>query len=271
MFDPLSLGVAAVSGGLDIAGGFIDDARNRRMADEATDAQRQFAQHGIQWRVEDAKRAGIHPLYALGAQTHSFSPMTIGSNVGAAMSRAGQDVGRSIERGFDREGRRSVMKSNQLMDAQIHRTEAERMLIEQQTIDIMNRRGENQGGGFLTDHGPTGSHLAVPGQQDSGLFQVVPPKRGTSVPGMPEIQSGPDQAYRKHYFAGGLPMYLPYSDEGPAETMESIPFWQWPGLVALNSNVFGPGWVKEWAGLTGLGRVPKRRQWSENWSATKRR
>lgn len=28
-------------------------------------------QKGIQWRVEDAKRAGIHPLYALGASTSS--------------------------------------------------------------------------------------------------------------------------------------------------------------------------------------------------------
>ena len=35
---------------------------------------KQFAKRGIQWRVHDAKKAGLHPLAALGAQTTSFSP-----------------------------------------------------------------------------------------------------------------------------------------------------------------------------------------------------
>ena len=33
--------------------------------------QREFAKHGIQWRVDDAKAAGIHPLAALGSPTRS--------------------------------------------------------------------------------------------------------------------------------------------------------------------------------------------------------
>lgn len=32
------------------------------------DLQREFAQHGIRWRVEDARAAGLHPLAALGMQ-----------------------------------------------------------------------------------------------------------------------------------------------------------------------------------------------------------
>ena len=36
--------------------------------------QKLFAQRGIQWKVADSKAAGINPLVALGAQTHSFSP-----------------------------------------------------------------------------------------------------------------------------------------------------------------------------------------------------
>lgn len=38
------------------------------------DAQREFAQMGIQWRVADALKAGIHPLAAIGASGASFSP-----------------------------------------------------------------------------------------------------------------------------------------------------------------------------------------------------
>lgn len=67
--------------------------------------QREFAQQGIRWKVEDAKAAGVHPAYALGAQTTSFSPISIGSTsmessartgVASAMSDMGQDVGRAI-------------------------------------------------------------------------------------------------------------------------------------------------------------------------------
>lgn len=70
--------------------------------------QKEFAQHGVRWKVEDAKAAGIHPLYALGAQTHSFSPISVGStesgydpgdtyrNLGNMASNMGQDIGRAL-------------------------------------------------------------------------------------------------------------------------------------------------------------------------------
>jgi hypothetical protein len=35
--------------------------------------QREFAQHGIRWKVQDAIAAGIHPYYAMGAPTSSFN------------------------------------------------------------------------------------------------------------------------------------------------------------------------------------------------------
>lgn len=35
--------------------------------------QKEFAQNSIQWRVQDAKKAGIHPLYAMG-QTPGYQP-----------------------------------------------------------------------------------------------------------------------------------------------------------------------------------------------------
>lgn len=64
-------------------------------------AQREFAQQGIRWKVEDAKAAGIHPLYALGASTHSFSPVSISSPDTPATNFAalGQDLSRSIQAG----------------------------------------------------------------------------------------------------------------------------------------------------------------------------
>lgn len=41
--------------------------------------QRDFAQHGVRWKVADAKAAGLHPLAALGANVSSPSPVSVGS------------------------------------------------------------------------------------------------------------------------------------------------------------------------------------------------
>ena len=48
-----------------------------------------MAQNSIQWRVNDAQAAGVHPLYALGASTASPGAMTAGNvkaNYGQALS-----------------------------------------------------------------------------------------------------------------------------------------------------------------------------------------
>lgn len=88
---------AAISAGTRLVGGFLQNRSQRRQQKANIGAQRQFAQSGIQWRVEDAKKAGIHPLYALGAQTHSFAPSSVGgSSLAEQLSHAGQDISRAI-------------------------------------------------------------------------------------------------------------------------------------------------------------------------------
>lgn len=77
-------------------------ALQREMAEKNIQLQRDFAQQGIRWKTEDAKAAGIHPIYALGAPTHNFSPVNIGALPGADMSMSnavnsmGQDIGRAV-------------------------------------------------------------------------------------------------------------------------------------------------------------------------------
>lgn len=57
--------------------------------------QKEFAQKGIQWKVADAEKAGIHPLYALGASTTSFAPVGVG-DAGKHFADMGQDVSRAM-------------------------------------------------------------------------------------------------------------------------------------------------------------------------------
>lgn len=95
MPDPIVMG-SLISAGASLLGGSISDSRNRRLAREQMAMQREFAQHGIRWRVEDAKAAGLHPLYALGAQVPSYSPLYSQSAMGPALAEAGQSIGRAV-------------------------------------------------------------------------------------------------------------------------------------------------------------------------------
>lgn len=73
---------------------------NAQIARENMEKQEQFAKEGVRWRVADAKAAGLHPLYALGASVPSFSPVsanfTADTSMANAFSRAGQDIGRAV-------------------------------------------------------------------------------------------------------------------------------------------------------------------------------
>lgn len=63
--------------------------------------QREFAQNSIQWKVEDAKRAGIHPLAALGASGYSASPSYVGADNGIA--QAGQQLSQGLSKALDKD------------------------------------------------------------------------------------------------------------------------------------------------------------------------
>jgi hypothetical protein len=76
------------------------NAANMRIAENNIALQKQFAKQGIRWKVKDAKSAGIHPLYALGASTHSFSPVNAfqkGYDPEPALSSAGQNLSRAMD------------------------------------------------------------------------------------------------------------------------------------------------------------------------------
>lgn len=86
-----------ISAGASLLGGLFGNKSSKDTARENAAFQKEFAQQGIQWKVADAKKAGIHPLYALGAQTHSFNPVVMQDSLGPALSSAGQDISRAMQ------------------------------------------------------------------------------------------------------------------------------------------------------------------------------
>lgn len=60
-------------------------------------AQREFAQYGMRWKVEDAKQAGLSPLLALGGSGAAFAPNPISISAGPDMAQIGQNLGRAAQ------------------------------------------------------------------------------------------------------------------------------------------------------------------------------
>lgn len=138
VIDPGTAAIAAggISAGSDLLGGLMGSSASKKAAQFNADLQKEFAWNGIRWRVEDAKAAGIHPLYALGAQTTSFSPIPISTDsMSTAMHGMGQDISRAMlakatadERHDNTIGKLAVRRAeleNQLLESQIAKTNAQ--------------------------------------------------------------------------------------------------------------------------------------------------
>lgn len=104
---------AIIGAGASLLGGMLnrssaEDAQRENARVQAEQAEKnrqmqlQFAQEGIRWKVDDARAAGIHPLYALGANTVSYAPVSVGqsyagdTSLGSGVASAGQDISRAM-------------------------------------------------------------------------------------------------------------------------------------------------------------------------------
>lgn len=97
---------ALIGAGASLLGGVLGNRaqKEQNKANEAQalrqeNLQREFAQSGIQWKVKDAEAAGVHPLFALGANTTSYQPTSVGGGASNFdfVGQAGQNIGRAID------------------------------------------------------------------------------------------------------------------------------------------------------------------------------
>jgi len=157
--------------------------KKQREADERNyNAQKEFASNGLRWKVEDAKRAGINPLVALGAPTSSFqssfgaSPTVSGPDLGSM----GQDIARSIHSTRTQEER--DFSSLQLQSA--------RLDLEGKALDNAIKNSQLT---KMSQVGPAfpGSQNFISGQGNSGSgIQEKPLTRTMSLPGSPHSEPG---------------------------------------------------------------------------------
>lgn len=148
-----------------------NQSRNEALARETTAQnialQREFAQMGIRWKVEDAKAAGLHPLYALGGSGAAFAPsptLVHGSppEVRAALQDAppqsgylgtmGQDIGRALTATLDPAQAAERALQLKLLEAQVDTQHAQAVYYRSQAL-----RGNGSPGGGQPAYIPANS------------------------------------------------------------------------------------------------------------------
>lgn len=171
-----------ISAGASLVGGIMGNNSQKQQAKANAKMQKEFAQHGIRWKVADAKAAGIHPLAALGAQTVSFTPQAIGSDLSTGIANAGQDIGRAIN-STRTQGERvdAYTKSMQLMSLQ--RAGLENELLKSQLIRA-------NAPGTPPPMPDSRNNYLIPGQTGSGLVQTKALERSSYAPGNPSQEAG---------------------------------------------------------------------------------
>lgn len=231
----LGSGVGSAAGGP--VGGMIGGAvgqgiQNREEAkreqekwDRNVAVQREFAQHGIRWKVEDAKAAGIHPLVALGAQPAQFSGYAGGSSsTGPDLASMGQDITRAISATSTEE--QKLMQQYTIQSA----------VLDLQGKELDNAIKQTQLNKLSSPAFP-GTENYIPGQGNSGI-KTVPLERTASHAGAPHMEAGAinDLGYAKT--ATGM---VPIPSKDVKERIEDNMPQEWSHYIRNNVSPYTGG------------------------------
>lgn len=189
------LGIGNVMQGVGGVAGAISSARSSKKA--LRESKRQFRaqmDESIQRRVKDAEKAGVHPLFALGASVGASPTLqagTTGGGIGDALEAAGRAAS----------GYGLAMTQKKLADAQAGKDEAQRMLYDAQRKKIEQELASQGRDGVSTF--PVGTYPDAAAQLMYGPVETVAPKQSTTRPGDPSTRSGMPATYIESYAGDG--------------------------------------------------------------------
>lgn len=230
---------ALIAAGAQIAGGMLqknaqekENARQEAIAQKQYEQQKEFAQSGIQWKVADAQKAGIHPLYALGANTISYTPQSVGGGASdmAWLGDAGANIGRAIDATRSNPAKAGALEKTvaaiQLEGLRLD-NEYKKALIAS-TMATTRQAGSAPG---LPGTSTVPALVGMPGQGDAP--QVEPPsidlskKMAPTSPGNPGAEYG--AAPEVAWYADDRGRISPQVPQGLSESFEQdkLSYWQW--------------------------------------------
>lgn len=202
-----------------IIGGFINNQNQKDAGNQNYAAQKEFAQMGLQWKVADAKAAGLHPMAALGASGASFSPsFQAGSNdysgVGDGINQliAGQNTKRA-------ETATKTETEKQLEQLALERAQLQNRLLEGQ---VQNEWASLLGAPPQPSF-PVASSTPVSGGPRSappGLVKAVPSQSISHTPGDKGLEAADTPGYKRFGVTPGLSVELPGNEM--SQSLESM-------------------------------------------------
>lgn len=253
---------ALLSAGTSLIGGLLgkssaDKAREQANAHSLRQEalQREFAQNGIQWKVEDAKKAGIHPIYALGGAGASFSPVSQAfssdTSLPNAMAAAGQDLGRAIDKTRNAT-QRADARTSTAVALQLEGLSLDNDLKRAEIASKTARLRADQVGPVLP---ASGDAYLIPGQSQSGLIKKEPLKLAPAPSNAPHAEGGAhgDVGYARTVSGGYAP--VPSKDAKDRNEDMLIPelLWAYRNNIMPNFSdryrkppPFDPGPGREW-------------------------
>lgn len=223
-------GIAAgVGGALSGVSNFFGNQSALDFSRKQFEYQKEMAKNQLQWRVEDAKKAGLHPMAALGLGASSFSPVGVSQSPYdfSWIGQMGQSADYAAAKAKDSQ---EQQEAKRLMQAQAF-LQSENLQLQNDGLRLDNEfrqwKMQQAMSGATTQglNGPSGPSLRnsslIPGQDDSPPIKGSVPSGDpmyqfmeTSVPGVYTLQPGSDWSQV-------------YEDKG-------FPLEQWP-LVKSNA------------------------------------
>lgn len=252
-----------------IGGGFLSNMFNTQQRKGGEAFQREFAQNALSWRVADAKRAGIHPLFALGANVSSGQPVVVGDQVGPAIAEAGQSVGKLMDKVSANDQFAMKQMEYNMLEAQTQ--EARQRAYSTQLDNMQKEKLLNQGPSGV---GPMDLGAYMKGLQETGQdpqqsspgyvnqLDVKPRELTQMLKGFPGVVPGLDQGMEQIWLPnpGGeaLPFLIPImKGESWQEHLSELSYARFYGIMALNAKVYGTGWMREFEDYYLKGKLPK--------------
>lgn len=190
-----------ISAGANIIGGLFnsasaDKARDQaeRHAQQQAANQREFAQQGLTWKIDDAIRNAekVHPIYSLGSAGASYSPVsasfTADNSMGNAVASAGQDIGRAVSATATKDQRADAFtKASQALALEKGGLENELLRAE-----LASKNGRLRATPNPPFPAPGANHFNIPGQVQSGdpYVKSKPLEVAPGAPGQPQSEGG---------------------------------------------------------------------------------
>lgn len=270
--DPVITG-SLIGAGASLFGGKKSRDAQRELNQQNIDYQNIMATEGIRLRVEDAKAAGVHPLYALGAQSPQFAP------VGPAASYddygdAGRHLGNAVAASQTVEQRAMQKAQLEAIQAGTMKDYSEAAYWDSQAAITRQREGVTSPFPELAVDQDTYHKVYGEFHGERDKTQVFNPYSDAIVRrydfrGDPEPvslmeksagldnPSGRGQPLWSRFDSGQGDIVLPYTPagQGVMEALEGLDVKYLPAVIAENRRRFGDAGVKRLMKLYDPGKV----------------